>query len=145
MNLDRARVGDGSVMNLEGCACCDDFELALKDAVRRTLREGVDLGSVDYLLLETSGVADPSRLITVLEAEFGPACRARLDKVVVVCDAERIADLARALRDLGATRGEGTTRAARPTRGEARRQQQVHRPGSFSAGLLPMETQTLHL
>mmetsp|Transcript_100930 Transcript_100930/g.200494 ORF Transcript_100930/g.200494 Transcript_100930/m.200494 type:complete len:558 (+) Transcript_100930:87-1760(+) len=80
---------DGAVVSLNGCGCCDDFEAAIKIAVRSALREGVDAGRLDYLLLETSGAADPRRLVAALEQNFGPCTRARLDRVVAVIDADQ--------------------------------------------------------
>jgi len=82
---------DGAVVSLNGCGCCEDFEAAIKVAVRSALREGVDTGRLDYLLLETSGAADPRRLVAALEQNFGPCTRARLDRVVAVVDADQAA------------------------------------------------------
>merc|ERR1719195_1575752 len=82
---------DGAVVSLNGCGCCDDFETAIKAAIKSALREGVDAGMLDYLLLETSGAADPRRLVTALEKNFGPCTRARLDRVVAVVDADQAA------------------------------------------------------
>ena len=70
---------------------------------------GADRGLLDYLLLETSGAADPRQIVAALEASFadsfglhssclvlacwsllevrfGPLARARLDRVVTVVD-----------------------------------------------------------
>ncbi|CAK0866852.1 unnamed protein product [Prorocentrum cordatum] len=87
-----AAVGDGDVLGLGGCVCCPDFDEALRRAVKCSLKEGVDEGSLDYLVLETSGASDPRRLVAMLEKRFGPCTRARLDHVVTVVDAERAAD-----------------------------------------------------
>lgn len=86
-----AAIGDGAVLGLGGCACCPDFDVELKGVVKTSLKEGVDEGYLDYLILETSGAADPRRLVTVLEQRFGPCTRARLDRVVAVVDAEQVA------------------------------------------------------
>lgn len=53
-----------------------------------SLKDGVDQGELDYLVLETSGAADPRRLLNCLEQRFGPCTRARLDRVVALVDAE---------------------------------------------------------
>ncbi|CAE7676140.1 unnamed protein product [Symbiodinium pilosum] len=81
---------DGEVAGLSGCACCPGFDDALSLAVKTALREGADRGLLDYLLLETSGAADPRQIVAALEVRFGPLARARLDRVVTVVDAERV-------------------------------------------------------
>ncbi|CAE7316604.1 yciC, partial [Symbiodinium necroappetens] len=81
---------DGDVAGLSGCACCPGFDDALGLAVKTALREGADRGLLDYLLLETSGAADPRQIVAALEVRFGPLARARLDRVVTVVDAERV-------------------------------------------------------
>ena len=48
---------------------------------------GADTGLLDYLVLETSGAADPRRIVGALEVRFGPLARVRLDRVVTVVDA----------------------------------------------------------
>lgn len=82
---------DGDVTGLTGCACCPDFDGPLKAALVAALKQGVDEGCLDYLLLETSGAADPRRLVAALEQRFGALTRARLDRVVAVVDAEEAA------------------------------------------------------
>jgi len=82
--------GDGLVVSLSGCACCPGFEDALTGVVRASLREGIDKGMLDYVCLETSGAADPRRLVALLEKRFGPTTRARLDRVVAVVDMDQV-------------------------------------------------------
>eukprot|EP00929_Paragymnodinium_shiwhaense_P091353 TRINITY_DN51339_c0_g1_i1.p1 TRINITY_DN51339_c0_g1~~TRINITY_DN51339_c0_g1_i1.p1 ORF type:complete len:644 (-),score=152.20 TRINITY_DN51339_c0_g1_i1:13-1944(-) len=86
-----AAISDGSIVGLGGCACCDDFDKAFRGVVGTSVKEGVDEGRLDYLVVETSGAADPRRLINSLEQSFGPLTRARLDRVVAVVDAESVA------------------------------------------------------
>ncbi|CAE7414082.1 unnamed protein product [Symbiodinium natans] len=81
---------DGEVAGLSGCACCPGFDEALSMAVKTALNEGADRGLLDYLLLETSGAADPRQIVSSLEVRFGPLARVRLDRVVTVVDAERV-------------------------------------------------------
>jgi len=73
-----------------GCVCCSKLD-DLKDAVFQML-ESADVASdnVNYLLVETSGVSDPSAVIRALDAKFGKCFRARLDSVVTVVDADQI-------------------------------------------------------
>lgn len=80
---------DGAVVPLSGCACCPKFERLLADIVKASLREGIDQGLLDYVCLETSGSADPRRLIGLLERRFGATARARLDRVVALVDADQ--------------------------------------------------------
>lgn len=85
-----AATSDGAVVALGGCACCSDFETEVKAMVKTSLLDGIDQDNIDYLVLETSGAADPRRLVTVLDQQFGACTRARLDRVVAVADAEQI-------------------------------------------------------
>lgn len=81
---------DGDVAALSGCVCCPGFDDALSTAVRNALTQGADTGLLDYLVLETSGAADPRQIVGALEVRFGPLARVRLDRVVTVVDAERV-------------------------------------------------------
>eukprot|EP00928_Gymnodinium_smaydae_P061219 TRINITY_DN45351_c0_g1_i1.p1 TRINITY_DN45351_c0_g1~~TRINITY_DN45351_c0_g1_i1.p1 ORF type:complete len:590 (-),score=162.88 TRINITY_DN45351_c0_g1_i1:27-1796(-) len=85
-----AAAADGAVVGLGGCACCDDFDQALRGIVGASVKRGTDTGSLDYLAIETSGAADPRRLIATIEQRFGPLTRARLDRVIAVVDAEQV-------------------------------------------------------
>jgi G3E family GTPase len=74
-----------------GCICChllDDLEAA----VWKLLDQGgeVETDVVNYLVVETSGISDPSSIIRTLDAKFGKCFRARLDSVVVVVDADQL-------------------------------------------------------
>mmetsp|Transcript_33741 Transcript_33741/g.93209 ORF Transcript_33741/g.93209 Transcript_33741/m.93209 type:complete len:610 (-) Transcript_33741:63-1892(-) len=106
---------DGAVVGIGGCACCDDFDKLLRGVVGTALKKGVDKGRLDYLVLETSGAADPRRLIGTLEQRFGALLRARLDRVVAVVDAEQVvaagADWLPGAR--GASESNGPARVAR--------------------------------
>jgi len=65
-----------------GCLCCADEE-ALPRAVQSLIREGI----CDYIVIETSGLADPDNIIDLLtDADLLP--RVRLQSVVTVVDAE---------------------------------------------------------
>ena len=46
----------------------------------------------DYLVIETSGVTDPRKVVETLDASFGKMYRARLDNVVCVVDCESWSD-----------------------------------------------------
>ena len=72
-----------------GCICCSLMG-SLQDAVWSLLKEGgdVDLDNINYLVIETSGITDPTRIVASLEAKFGKMYRARLDAVVTVVDAD---------------------------------------------------------
>ena len=72
-----------------GCVCCQllgDLETSVFDI----LKDGseVDMDRINYLLIETSGVSDPLRIIKSLDAKFGKMYRARLDSVVTVIDTD---------------------------------------------------------
>ena len=60
----------------------------------------------DYVVIETSGVADPVGLVQSLEKRYGRLTRARLDAVVVVADADLLAhQLGLSADGAGAERG----------------------------------------
>ena len=54
-------------------------------------REDDGTGRVDYLLIETSGLVDPTETVAALDKTFGKLARVRLDSVVCVVDAESAA------------------------------------------------------
>jgi G3E family GTPase len=74
-----------------GCVCCHLLD-DLQAAVWKLLDRGgeVDMDVVNYLVVETSGISDPSSIIRTLDAKFGKCFRARLDSVVVVVDADQL-------------------------------------------------------
>lgn len=74
-----------------GCVCCKLLD-DLQAAVWQLLKSGGDLDNddVNYLIIETSGVADPVKVIRSLDAQFGKCYRARLDSVVTVVDADQL-------------------------------------------------------
>ena len=74
-----------------GCVCCQllgDLETSVWDL----LKDGsdLDMDNINYLLIETSGVSDPVRIIKSLDAKFGKLYRARLDSVVTVIDSDAL-------------------------------------------------------
>ena len=73
-----------------GCAChtlSGEFEEAMWEVLQET--DGSD--QTDYVVIETSGVADPVGLVQRLERRYGKMTRARLDGVAVVVDADLLA------------------------------------------------------
>ena len=79
------------VMTLSnGCACHtlrSAFEGELGSYLSRT--DGAD--RIDYVVIETSGVAEPMPLVDAVTRRFGKLARARLDSVVAVFDADSVA------------------------------------------------------
>ena len=77
---------DGDVINLaNGCVCCnirDDLVAAVAQVMTRAERP-------EYILLEASGVADPSG-IALTFMDDGMRDRIRLDSIMCVLDAEQI-------------------------------------------------------
>jgi len=66
----------------DGCVCCSD-DSGLARAIQRLIREG----NCDYLVIETSGLADPDNVIDVLtDTDLLP--QVQLQAVVTVVDAE---------------------------------------------------------
>ena len=77
---------EGDVINLaNGCVCCnirDDLVAAVMQVMTRAERP-------EYILLEASGVADPSGIALTFMDE-GMRDRIRLDSIMCVVDAEQI-------------------------------------------------------
>uniref|UniRef100_A0A7S3Z4Y9 CobW C-terminal domain-containing protein n=1 Tax=Lotharella globosa TaxID=91324 RepID=A0A7S3Z4Y9_9EUKA len=71
-----------------GCICCS-LKKDLTSAVWSFLENDIDIGRVEYLVVETSGVTDPLPIVRTLDQAFGKMYRARLDSVVTVIDAEQ--------------------------------------------------------
>ena len=86
----RGTKGHGEVVELSnGCLCCS-VSGEFKNAVWKLL-EDADIGKIDYLMVETSGVTDPQRTIATLEQKYGKMYRVRLDAVVTVVDTDVLA------------------------------------------------------
>jgi G3E family GTPase len=77
---------DGDIVNLaNGCVCCnirDDLAAAVTDLMARPEQP-------EYILLEASGVADPSGIALTFMDE-GMRDRIRLDSIMCVVDAEQV-------------------------------------------------------
>ena len=71
-----------------GCLCCS-ISGELKTAVWNLLQQA-DIGKIDYLVIETSGVTDPLATIATLEQEYGNMYRIRLDAVITVVDTDAL-------------------------------------------------------
>ena len=85
----RGNKAHDSVVELtNGCLCCSisgEFQTAVW-----TLLQDADIGKIDYLLIETSGVTDPHKTIATLEQDYGRMYRIRLDAVVTVVDTDAL-------------------------------------------------------
>jgi G3E family GTPase len=85
INIDASLIADASddtISLTNGCVCCsihDDLGAALDLQTRRT-------SPPDHILIETSGVAEPARILTYATGWPG----VRLDAVVTLVDAETI-------------------------------------------------------
>lgn len=89
-SVKRSNDATGIIELTNGCICCTKAaDLASK--VWSILQEA-DSGSVDYLVIETSGVSDPCTVVQTLEADFGKMYRVRLDSVVLVLDADDVSE-----------------------------------------------------
>lgn len=85
------RAGEGAVEEwLElpnGCLCCTIKTTALQ-AIESLLER--KRGQIDYILLETTGLADPYPIINSFWADEALECRAYLDGVVCLLDGKNI-------------------------------------------------------
>ena len=78
-----------SVVELtNGCLCCS-IAGEFRTAVWKLLQDA-DIGKINYLVIETSGVTDPQSTIATLEEEYGKMYRMRLDVVVTVVDSDAL-------------------------------------------------------
>ena len=78
-----------SVVELtNGCLCCS-IAGEFRSAVWKLLQDA-DIGKINYLVIETSGVTDPQSTIATLEEEYGKMYRIRLDVVVTVVDSDAL-------------------------------------------------------
>lgn len=77
-------IATGDIVELSnGCICCS-IDNDLVDALNRLLRRSAE---VDYVVIETTGVADPLPIIlTLLRLEFRELFR--IDSIITVADAE---------------------------------------------------------
>ncbi|QRM45199.1 zinc metallochaperone GTPase ZigA [Rhizobium sp. BG4] len=122
VNIDAALVRDGGanlsrteeqlVEMTNGCICC-----TLRDDLLTEVRQLAEQGRFDYLLIESTGIAEPLPVATTFEFrdEAGESLSdlARLDTMVTVVDAANLlADYASTdfLADRGETAGDGDNR-----------------------------------
>ena len=85
----RGNKAHDSVVELtNGCLCCS-ISTEFKKAVWNLLQDA-DIGKVDYLVIETSGVTDPHSTIATLEQDYGQMYRIRLDAVITVVDTDAL-------------------------------------------------------
>ncbi|KAL1522374.1 hypothetical protein AB1Y20_017365 [Prymnesium parvum] len=70
-----------------GCAC-HTLSKEFEGEMWRVLQETEGTERTDYVVIETSGVADPTSLVESLERRYGQMTRARLDGVVVMVDSD---------------------------------------------------------
>lgn len=84
----RNQAHDSVVELTNGCLCCSisgEFQTAVWN-----LLQDVDIGKIDYLVIETSGVTNPLATIATLEQDYGRMYRIRLDAVVTVVDTDAL-------------------------------------------------------
>lgn len=87
--LVKATPSHNSVVELtNGCLCCS-IAGEFRTAVWKLLQDA-DIGKINYLVIETSGVTDPQSTIATLEEEYGKMYRIRLDVVVTVVDSDAL-------------------------------------------------------
>ena len=82
------RAHDSVVELTNGCLCCS-ISGEFKTAIWNLLQDA-DIGKIDYLVIETSGVTDPLATIATLEQDYGRMYRIRLDAVVTVVDTDAL-------------------------------------------------------
>lgn len=73
-----------------GCLCCTIKTTALQAIESLLIRKS---GQIDYILLETTGLADPYPIINSFWADEALECRAYLDGVVCLVDSKNIEGL----------------------------------------------------
>merc|ERR1712137_723095 len=101
LNIDSELISDrddqntGVVALSNGCLCCSLSD-NLQSTVWKLLQGDYSdfserhFDQIDYLVIETSGIADPLALIKLLERKYGKMTRVRLDSVITVMDTDAI-------------------------------------------------------
>ncbi len=88
INIDSQLVADQTDAMLEltnGCMCCSLDSLELDEAIGQFAYPG---SSIDYIVIEASGLAEPADLATTLREATGT--RTKLDSIVAVLDAANL-------------------------------------------------------
>ena len=101
INIDASLIGKGGVVTEEddslvplqnGCICCD-----LKENLMEQILKLIASEKFDYILIEASGICEPMPIVQTISAlsdraaDFGLSQVCRLDNVVTVVDAYRLA------------------------------------------------------
>lgn len=83
-----ARQTDSKLELSNGCICCAIEDSGLDDAISQLAHTG---STLDYIVIEASGLAEPRELVNILENSRNKY--ARLDGVIAVVDAESVTEL----------------------------------------------------
>lgn len=83
-----ARQTDSKLELSNGCICCAVEDSGLDDAISQLAHTG---STLDYIVIEASGLAEPRELVNILENSRNKF--ARLDGVIAVVDAESVTEL----------------------------------------------------
>jgi G3E family GTPase len=75
------------VMN--GCICCT-VRKDLVDTLKNMKEKYVDTGKIDYIIIETTGMADPAPLLQTFLLDDDLTVWTRLDACITVCDTSQI-------------------------------------------------------
>lgn len=121
LSPDKSNAPSDRIMDLHGsCLCCSHLQQEMRQNIWECLQTPEqEERAIDYLVIETSGVTDPERIIQALDEKFGKMTRARLDSVVTVVDADvlhaELVDSTPAVRDTrGATLSAHVPSASHP-------------------------------
>lgn len=83
-----ARQTDSKLELSNGCICCASEDSGLDDAISQLAHHG---STLDYIVIEASGLAEPKELVNILEQSKNKF--ARLDSVVAVIDSENVLEM----------------------------------------------------
>lgn len=83
-----ARQTDSKLELSNGCICCASEDSGLDDAISQLAHIG---STLDYIVIEASGLAEPKELVKILEESKNKS--ARLDSVLAVIDAENVLEM----------------------------------------------------
>lgn len=75
------------VMN--GCVCCT-VRKDLIDSLSQMREKYVDTGKINYIIIETTGMADPAPLLQTFLLDQNVQEWTRLDACITVCDTSQI-------------------------------------------------------
>lgn len=74
---------------MNGCVCCT-VRKDLVDALKQMKEKYIDTGKIDYIIIETTGMADPAPVLQSFLVDENLQSWTNLDSLITVCDTSQI-------------------------------------------------------